>query len=233
MSSEIILLILSATSIAFLHTVSGPDHYLPFVALSRSRGWSVAKTMRWTMICGLGHIASSVLLGLGGAALGWSLSSVSWLENVRGGIAGWLMLLFGLVYGCWGLWRAYRDNPHKHFDLEAGGDIYVYEHKHGSSVRPAERHKLTPWVMFIIFILGPCEPLIPLLFFPAAKNNWSGMLLLIIIYSFVTLGTMLALVLFGRKGTLLFKTAVLERHMHSLGGLAIFICGAGMLFMGW
>ncbi len=233
MLSEISLLVLSAISIAFLHTVSGPDHYLPFVALSRSRGWSALKTTRWTMICGLGHIASSVLLGLFGAALGWSMSSITWLENIRGGIAGWLMLLFGLFYGCWGLYRAYRNNPHKHFDLEAGGEIYVYEHKHGESVHPANRHKLTPWVMFIIFILGPCEPLIPLLYFPAAKDNWAGMLLLILVYSFVTLITMVTLVLLGRRGISLFKTETLERHVHSLGGLTIFICGAGMLFMGW
>ncbi len=233
MSSEMILLILSAISIAFLHTVSGPDHYLPFVALARSRCWSAAKAMRWTIICGFGHIASSVLLGMAGATLGWSLSSVSWFENVRGGIAGWLMLLFGLIYGCWGLWRAYRDKPHKHFDMEDGGDMYVYEHNHSSSVQPAERHRLTPWVMFIIFILGPCEPLIPLLYFPAAKNNWSGMLLLIVVYSVVTLVTMVSLVLLGRRGILLFQMERLERHMHSLGGLTIFFCGAGMLFLGW
>ncbi len=185
------------------------------------------------MICGFGHIASSVLLGLFGAALGWSMSSIAWLENIRGGIAGWLMLLFGLFYGCWGLYRAYRNNPHKHFDLEDGGDIYVYEHKHGESVTPANRHKLTPWVMFVIFILGPCEPLIPLLYFPAAEDNWAGMLLLILVYSLVTLITMVTLVLLGRRGISFLKTEKLERHVHSLGGLTIFICGAGMLFMGW
>jgi hypothetical protein len=185
------------------------------------------------MICGLGHIASSVLLGLLGAALGWSMASITWLENIRGGIAGWLMLLFGLCYGCWGLYRAYQNNPHKHFDLETGGDIYVYEHKHGESVTPPNRHKLTPWVMFIIFILGPCEPLIPLLYFPAAKDNWAGMLLLILVYSFVTLFSMVTLVLLGRRGISLFKSETMERHVHSLGGLTIFICGAGMLLMGW
>ena len=123
MPSEIILLIIASVSIAFLHTVSGPDHYLPFIALSKSRGWTYAKTIQWTIVCGLGHIASSVLLGLGGAALGWSLSSVKWLENVRGGVAGWMMLLFGIVYGSWGLYRAYKNNPHKHFDLEDDGAL--------------------------------------------------------------------------------------------------------------
>lgn len=233
MPSEIMLLIIAAVSIAFLHTISGPDHYLPFIALSKARGWSYAKTIKWTIACGLGHIASSVLLGLGGAALGWSLSSINWMENVRGGIAGWMMLLFGILYGAWGLYRAYKNNPHKHFDMEEGGALYVYQHRHGQAVTPRERHKVTPWVMFIIFILGPCEPMIPLLYFPAAKNSWTGMLLLIFIYSIVTLVTMLSLVLLGQKGISFIKPGTLERHVHSLGGLTIAVCGAGMLFMGW
>ena len=29
------------------------------------------------------------------------------------------------------------------------------------------------------------------------------------------------------------KTEKLERYVHALGGLTIFICGAGMLFLGW
>ena len=233
MQSEMEVLIIAAISIAFLHTVTGPDHYLPFIALSKSRGWSFVKTVGWTIVCGCGHVWSSVLLGLGGAAIGWSLSKVSWMENIRGGIAGWVMLVFGFIYGIWGLYRAYKNNPHKHFGLQQDGAIYVFEHKHGEAVAPQDRHKVTPWVMFIIFILGPCEPMIPLLYFPAAKNSWGGMILLIIIYTLVTLLTMVTMVVLGYMGIAFVKTEKLERYVHALGGLTIFICGAGMLFLGW
>lgn len=233
MQSEMEVLIVAAISIACLHTVTGPDHYLPFIALSKSRGWSFAKTVGWTIICGCGHVWSSVLLGLGGAAIGWSLSKISWMENVRGGIAGWVMLVFGFVYGIWGLYRAYKNNPHKHFDLQEDGAIYVYEHKHGAAVASQDRHKVTPWVMFIIFILGPCEPMIPLLYFPAAKKSWGGMVTLITIYTTVTLLTMVTMVVLGYMGIAFVKTEKLERYVHALGGLTIFICGAGMLFLGW
>jgi sulfite exporter TauE/SafE len=233
MSAELQILIITAISIACLHTITGPDHYLPFIALSKARGWSFGKTLGWTIICGCGHVWSSVLLGLGGAAIGWSLSKVSWLEGIRGGIAGWVLLLFGLIYGSWGLWRAYKNKAHKHFDTYEDGSIYVYEHKHGQAVQPAERHKVTPWVMFIIFLLGPCEPMIPLLYFPAAKSSWSGMLILIIVYTFFTLLTMIGMVILGYFGLALLKTEKLERYMHALGGLTVFICGAGMVFMDW
>jgi sulfite exporter TauE/SafE len=231
--SELQILILTATGIACLHTLAGPDHYLPFIALSKTRGWTFRKTLLWTIICGCGHVWSSVLLGLGGASLGWSLSKITWLENIRGGLAGWVLLLFGLAYGIWGCIGANQNKTHKHFDTFEDGSLYIYEHKHGYTVKPQERYKVTPWVMFIIFLLGPCEPMIPLLYFPAAKNNWWGIGLLIFVYTFFTLVTMLTMVILGYYGISFLKPGKLERYIHALGGLTLFICGAGMVFMDW
>src|SRR3954468_2139009 len=129
MQAEIEVLIIAAVSISCLHTVTGPDHYVPFIALSKSRGWTFSRTMFWTIVCGCGHVWSSVLLGLGGAAIGWSLSKVAWFEKVRGGIAGWTLLAFGLLYGIWGLIRARKNTKHKHFDVY-DDEVYVYEHEH-------------------------------------------------------------------------------------------------------
>jgi len=226
-------LLLAAVTVASLHTVTGPDHYVPFIALSKSRGWSLAKTLGWTLVCGCGHVWSSVLLGLGGAAIGWSLSKVKWLENVRGGLAGWAMLGFGLIYGIWGLVRARQNRRHKHFDMDVDGNVFVFEHRHGEFVRPQDRHKVTPWVLFIVFVLGPCEPMIPLLYFPAARASWTGMLLLIIVYTFFTLVTMTAMVVSGYYGLAFLQMEKLERYVHALGGLTLLLCGAGMVFMGW
>ncbi|MEJ7680967.1 MAG: hypothetical protein WKG06_24575 [Segetibacter sp.] len=233
MQTETEVLMIAAVSIACLHTVTGPDHYVPFIALSKARGWSFTRTIFWTIVCGCGHVWSSVLLGLGGAAVGWSLSKVSWLENVRGGVAGWALTGFGLAYGIWGFIKARRSSQHKHFDIYDDGSIYVYEHKHGEIVAPKERHAVTPWVMFLIFVLGPCEPMIPLLYFPAANNSWFGMVLLIVVYTLFTLATMLLMVVLSYYGFAFFKTEKLERYVHALGGMTIFICGAGMVFLGW
>jgi sulfite exporter TauE/SafE len=233
MLSELQIICLPAASIACIHTVAGPDHYVPFVALSKSRNWSLGKTLFWVITCGCGHVWSSVLLGLGGAALGWSLTHVTTVENVRGGLAGWALFCFGCIYTIWGFWRARQNKNHKHFDSYENGEMYVYEHKHNQASLPAERHKVTPWVMFIIFLLGPCEPMIPLLFFPAAKASWFGMLAIIITYTICTLIVMIAMVLLGYYGTRFIKIPQLEKYMHALGGITILICGTGMLFMGW
>ena len=174
---------------------------------------------------------SSVALGLGGAALGWSLSKISGLENVRGGIAGWSLLGFGFIYSVWGLIKANR--THKHFDIYEDGSIYVYQHKHGEVVQQKERHAVTPWVMFLIFVLGPCEPMIPLLYFPAVRTSLSSMIILILVYTFFTLATMLVMVLLGYYSIRFFRTKKLEKYMHALAGFTLLTCGLGMVIMDW
>ena len=67
--TEAQVLLYTAATIAVLHTVLGPDHYLVFTAMGKAQNWSLAKTLRITTLCGLGHVASSMLLGLAGILL--------------------------------------------------------------------------------------------------------------------------------------------------------------------
>lgn len=233
MPTDLQVLLIAAIAVSFLHTLTGPDHYLPFIALAKSRKWSLSHTLFWTSVCGSGHVLSSVVLGLGGAAIGWSVAKVKWLEGVRGTVAGWLLLGLGIVYGVWGLVQAGKNKKHKHFDFYDDGSVYVYEHKHGTAVASKNRYAVTPWVLFIIFVLGPCKPMIPLLYFPAAQHSVWGMLLLIIVYSVCTLLAMVLMVFAGYHRIKIIKTEKLERYMHALGGFTIFTCGLGMVFLNW
>ena len=61
LNGEVLLLLGAAVSVAFVHTVAGPDHYLPFVAMARAGSWSRARTIWITALCGLGHDGSSLL----------------------------------------------------------------------------------------------------------------------------------------------------------------------------
>ena len=64
------ILVTTALSIGFIHTLIGPDHYLPFIMIGRARNWSVAKTMRITIYCGIGHVIGSAALGVVGIGFG-------------------------------------------------------------------------------------------------------------------------------------------------------------------
>jgi hypothetical protein len=63
MTTDIASLNAAAVTIGFLHCVCGPDYYVPFVAMSRVGSWSLRKTLAVTILCGIGHIAGSVVLG--------------------------------------------------------------------------------------------------------------------------------------------------------------------------
>ena len=53
----------------------------------------------------------------------------------------------------------------------------------------------TPWALFIIFVFGPCEPLIPVLMYPAAHANWLAVTAVCLAFGLATIGTMLAMMI--------------------------------------
>jgi nickel/cobalt exporter len=236
MMPEMILLALSAAAIAFVHTVLGPDHYLPFIAMAKARGWGMQKTLRVTMICGVGHLAGSVLLGLLGITLGIQLSSLEWLESIRANFAAWLLIGFGLAYTVWGLRQAHRKRPHTHWHSHDGT---AHEHRHSHHEdhvhvheNAANKRALTPWVIFVIFVLGPCEPLIPLLMYPAARENMTGVLTVTGIFGVVTVLTMTIMVALSLRSLESVKIKRFERYYHAVAGSAILACGLGVSFFG-
>ena len=236
MNPEITVLTLSAAAIAFTHTVLGPDHYLPFIAMAKARGWSVARTLRITLLCGIGHLVGSVALGLAGIALGAQLVSLEWLEGVRGNLAAWLLIGFGLAYTAWGLRQAARNRPHTHWHSHNGvthSHVHTHHraHAHVHEASPGSR-SLTPWVIFIIFVLGPCEPLIPLLMYPAARESLFGVLLVAGVFGLVTVATMLLTVALTLKGLEKIHIRPLERYTHAIAGATVLACGLAIVFLG-
>jgi sulfite exporter TauE/SafE len=233
MNPELVTLILSTMAISFIHTASGPDHYLPFIVLSKSKKWSLTNTIFWTSLCGMGHVLSSVLIGFIGIFLGWQLTKLDWFQSIRGNITGWSLFSLGIVYLIWGLYKAYTNKAHKHFDVYDETDIYVYSHKHGEIVNPKSKVKITPWILFAIFVMGPSEPIVPLLFYSGATRSAFEILLIITAFTLTTVLSMVAMVLLGYYGNSFIKTDAFERYSYAISGAVVTICGTGMLFFNW
>jgi ABC-type nickel/cobalt efflux system permease component RcnA len=236
MSSEILVLIGTAATLGLVHTVLGPDHYLPFIVISRARKWSLSKTLLISFFCGLGHVLSSVVLGFVGIALGLAVSRLTSVESFRGSAAVWLLIGFGFAYFIWGMHRAIKNRPHKHIHAHVDGE--KHEHLHTHEVEHSHVHvekkgpSLTPWILFVIFVFGPCEPLIPLVMFPAMKQNVSGLILVTIAFGLTTILTMLIIIAVSSWGIKFIRLGRLERYAHALAGAMIFISGLSVLFLG-
>ncbi len=304
----------TAAVIGFLHTLLGPDHYLPFVAMARIGRWSTRKTLAVTVLCGLAHVASSVLLGAVGIAGGVVLLRLEDLESHRAELAGWLLLGFGMAYLVWGLLHAFRRLPHAHLHAHVDGTVHQHEHAHQGEHLHAHAHGLapgreaargwergvkrvpdrgserlsdagaelraefgaelgaepsaqrisepasalvsatasnasnaagapnaagtsgenggglTPWVLFTIFLFGPCEPLIPMLMYPASQANAWLVVLVASVFALVTVGTMTVAVLSMLHGISRVSLGPWQRFGHALAGLAVTGCGLAVKF---
>ncbi|MDH3616726.1 MAG: sulfite exporter TauE/SafE family protein [Gammaproteobacteria bacterium] len=235
--NEAQILLLTTASIAFLHTILGPDHYIVFTAMGKAREWSLSRTLRVTLYCGIGHVLGSVVIGVVGLLLGAQLASLIQIESVRGNLAGWALLAFGLMYFAWGLSKAGRDRSHCH--VHTHGDV-VHDHEHDHRDEHTHvhdqhaRNSVTPWAIFIIFVFGPCEALIPLFMYPAAQQSAGLVMLVALVFGFVTLTTMIALVAITSIGLDKLKLPVAaRRHAHAIAGASVALCGAAISFVGY
>lgn len=230
MNEQITLLLVTAASLGFIHTVIGVDHYVPFVALSKSQNWSKIKTITITTICGVGHVLSTVILGIIGIALGLSISKLEAIEHTRHEIAGWLLIVFGLGYTIYGLLRAKYKHSHTHQHI---GENIVHSHEHNHlDIEHKHVHenagKISGWTLFIIFVLGPCEALIPVLMIPASQHSILGLVFVTLVFGITTILTMLTMVLLGLYGVELLPQKKLEKHIHTFAGVTILLCGIGV-----
>ncbi len=225
--------LIAAAGVAVVHTVVGPDHYLPFVMLARARNWSMARLLTITAACGVGHVLSSVLLGVVGLSLGFAVGHLETVETRRGMIAAWGMVAFGTAYALWGVRKALK--ARRGYALhEHGHDVHLHHHgqHHHHHQHVDSGTSTTFWTLFVVFVLGPCEPLIPLFMLPASRGRWELAGATAGAFGVVTIVAMLALTAAGFAGVRALRLGTLERWSHSLAGGIIASSGLAVIFLG-
>ncbi|MDD5449997.1 MAG: hypothetical protein PHO42_05305 [Candidatus Omnitrophica bacterium] len=212
MEKGFFLLLISTISIAFLHSLA-PDHWMPFAVIGKTQNWSRPKLFFITLLSGIGHVGSSILLGGIGIFLGFSITALRAVESHRGSIALWLLIGFGAAYTIWGLKKA-RDYKHEHIDEKT-----------------LRSKTVTLWTLFAIFVLGPCEPLIPLMFL-ATEYGWGGIFMTSLAFSAVTIFMMLAQSFLALAGIQLIRHDLAERYSHAFAGFVILLTGIFVMALG-
>lgn len=234
-TGETEVLLVTAATIGSIHTLVGPDHYVPFIMMAKAGKWSRAKTALITFLAGLGHIGSSVLIGLVGVAFGVVLKKLEVFESMRGNMAAWMLTSFGFAYLIWGVHRAIKNRPHIHGHTHGTEELHLHEHSHEDGhihVHDGGKPDIKPWIIFSIVVFGPCEPLIPVLMYPAAKASVTAMMLVTGVFAAATITMMLALVFLGLAGLDMLPLKKIERYSHAMAGAAILFCGLAVLFLG-
>ena len=225
-------LIVAAILTGMIHTAAGPDHYLPFVAIARSRHYGLAKTLLWTLICGIGHVGSALLLAALFLLFAGLLSEahLEFIEAWRGDIAAYAMIGMGAAVLLHSLHRRLKNRRHAHSHVNPDGSVYTHTHSH-AELHDDEKGKLSYWVVFIIFVLGPCEALLPLLTASAVLGTFS-VILVALVFSLVTIATMMVLVTLGLSGINALKMPWIERFAPEIAGFTVMFCGLAIVCLG-
>ncbi len=224
--------ITAVIAIAFIHTIVGPDHYLPFIVMSKARSWSLVKTIWITFICGIGHILSTFAIGIIGVTSGFLMQKIEIFDGYRGSMAAWALMIFGLIYFAWGVYRVIKNKTHKHIHIHENGEEHVHEHKHSDGHSHVHNKKITPWALFIIFVLGPCEAMVPILAYPAIENDYGKIIFFSIVFAFITIATMIAVVVIAFYGINLLPLGKFEKYTHAIAGAIIFLSGFAIEVLG-
>lgn len=219
-------LMLTAAAVGSLHTLA-PDHWVPFAALARARGWTQLRTARITLLCGFGHVTVSALLGI--VALFIGHEAVHAFGSTLEANASLLLIGFGVAYMTWGLWRNFRGRllheanhtagvPHSH------GGHHHHHHDH-------HRAGLTEWSLFLLFCVDPCVAVIPLIM-AASGAGWSSIVSIVIVYEIATMATMVILVGIAYAGARVIRLPWLDRYGDVVAGALIICLGALVTFLG-
>jgi hypothetical protein len=206
-------LLTAAVSVAFFHSLA-PDHWLPFVAMAKGSRWPMSKLAWVTLLAGIGHVSSSILLGMIGLWAGIAIHHLEGAEAWRGSVGVWLLIGFGVAYALWGFKHA--QHPHPHLTVQDIAKTYA-----------ARR----VWMLIAIMVFGPCEPLIPLMFL-AVQHGMQVVVATSLVFSIVTVAMVMGQSMLSYAGVRLINTPWMGRYAHALAGVSIVLTALFVLMTG-
>jgi nickel/cobalt transporter (NicO) family protein len=187
-----------------------PNHWLPLIAVGKTEKWTQNQTLWATVITGVAHTLSTIIIGIVVGLIGYKLaarySAIS--ETIAPGI------LIGL--GCIYLFR----------------DFISHNHHHSHAVKPLitePGQNKSRWIailtsLSIAMFLTPCIE-IEAYYFQAGTIGWIGIFIVSAVYLMTTVVIMLLLVYLGMKGVKTFKSHFLEHHEKGITGIVLVALG--------
>lgn len=184
-----------------------PNHWLPVLAIGRKEQWSLSETTRVTIIAGLSHAASTVLIGVILAFIGSRIAASA--ENFMLFVAPGLLVALGVFY-------IYQHVRHHHFHI----------HGHPEQV---PRGKLVITLASAMF-LSPCFE-IEAYFLMAGAEGWLFVAFLALLYTLITITSMVVWVRLAYSGLKRMNWHALDHNAGIITGVTLVISGLFSFFL--
>jgi putative Mn2+ efflux pump MntP len=135
-----------------------PNHWLPLIAVSKTEKWIHSQTTWATVITGVAHTLSTIIIGIVVGLIGYKLATK--YASISETIAPAILIGLGLIY----IFRDFRSNHHHSHDMKP------------LETEPGE--KRSRWVailtsLSIAMFLTPCIE-IEAYYFQAGTIGWIG-----------------------------------------------------------
>ena len=212
---SVIKILLGSLALSIIHALI-PNHWMPLIAIGKTENWSRRETLRATLITGVAHTLSIILIGIVVGLFGYKLAA-TYVEAAKI-IAPLVLLVLGIIY-----LLAELDSSRKQ-----------HHHHHVETANLATKRSQFQ----ILAVLGtgmffsPCIE-IEAYFFSAGTIGWRGILVVSVVYLVVTVLGMVLLVDLGMKGVnaLEEKLHFFEHHEQGLTGTVLILLGIVAYFI--
>ena len=186
-----------------------PNHWLPLIAVGKTEKWTHSQTLWATVITGVAHTLSTIIIGIIVGLIGYKLAMK--YAVISETIAPAILIGLGLIY----IFRVFRSSNHHSHDMKP--------------VITEPGKTKSRWVailtsLSIAMFLTPCIE-IEAYYFQAGTIGWIGIFIVSTVYLVTTVVIMLLLVYLGMKGVKTFKSHFLEHHEKGITGVVLVALG--------
>lgn len=194
-----------------------PSHWLPMIAISKAEKWSERETLTVTAITATAHTLSTVIIGIIVGLIGYKLSeSYHYITHY---VAPVILIALGLVYFLLEYRHSKLKGEHHHHHIDIDGIVQKRKSKRSIVL-----------TLSIAMFFSPCLE-IEVYYFTASSLGWLGISIVSIVYFFITVLGILALVYFASKGVKKLRWHFLEHHDKLLSGIILVLVGLLAFFV--
>jgi nickel/cobalt exporter len=224
-------LIAAAAGVGLGHAIL-PDHWVPLAVIGRTQKLSLQRVARLSLLAGIAHVLVSLLLG--GIIIVLGLQFRSAIESAQSTIIGTVLVLTGLAF----LALELTGHGHSHSHEHGHSHEHDFGHSHDPGHDHGDRHMHAPTsrargLAAIMVPFGaaasPDLTILPVFLAAAAAGVFAAVGALII-FSAVTIGTIVGLTLFACFGGYQLQGEWLDRWGNAFTALVLLCIGALVLF---
>lgn len=189
-----------------------PNHWIPLITIGKAEKWTTRETLGASAIVAISHALSTVLLGIIIGLIGLKLANS--YQHAAMIVAPLILILMGLIY----------------FGMD-------FKHSHNEHIPNQNKLKKKSKTAILITLclamfFSPCLE-IETYYFTAGIYGWKGILLVSVIYLFVTVGSILLLVYLGSKSIERFNWHFLDHYEKKITGSILIILGIISFFINY